>query len=103
MEGMFESLQSPFLLPNTALQAAKKTLQPLFTTSKTREMRTTQELESRVVLYDLMNHGEQSFAPEFRNLNDEVPEQHWFAIIRRYVSVIGLSFRGLRSASLFCT
>ncbi|KAK7061088.1 hypothetical protein VNI00_000823 [Paramarasmius palmivorus] len=75
-----------FLPYDKEWKAAKKTLQPLFTTSKTREMRTTQELESRVVLYDLMNHGEQSFAPEFRNLNDEVPEQHWFAIIRRYAT-----------------
>ncbi|EEB92602.1 hypothetical protein MPER_08863, partial [Moniliophthora perniciosa FA553] len=86
-----------FLPYDKEWKAAKKTLQPLFTTSKTREMRATQELESRVVMFDLLNHGEQSFAPEFRNVGDEVPEQHWFAIIRRYTtSVVMLATYGNR-------
>ncbi|ESK96459.1 cytochrome p450 [Moniliophthora roreri MCA 2997] len=86
-----------FLPYDKEWKAAKKTLQPLFTTSKTREMRTTQELESRVVMFDLLNHGEQSFVPEFRNVGDEVPERHWFAIIRRYTtSVVMLATYGNR-------
>ncbi|KAF9263362.1 cytochrome P450 [Marasmius fiardii PR-910] len=77
-----------FLPYDKEWKAAKKSMQNLFTTSKIREMRTTQELESRVVLYDLMNHGEQSFSNEFSKNTDEVPDSHWFAIIRRYTTSV---------------
>ncbi|EEB95611.1 hypothetical protein MPER_05386 [Moniliophthora perniciosa FA553] len=69
-------------------KAARKTLQPLFTAPKTRELHFVQELESRVVLYDLLNHGEHSFSPEFRNAGEQVPETHWFSIIRRYTTSV---------------
>ncbi|ESK98378.1 cytochrome p450 [Moniliophthora roreri MCA 2997] len=77
-----------FLSYGKEWKAVRKSLQPSFTTSKTREMRTTQELESRIVLYDLMTHGEQSFLPEFRNTGNDVPEAHWFSIVRRFTTSV---------------
>lgn len=49
-------------------------------------MRPTQDLESRVLLHDLMCHGDKSITePQVPGPDGEVPEGHWFSLVRRYV------------------
>lgn len=51
-----------------------------------------QELESRVALYDLMNHGDKSITLyHTAGPNGEVPEHHWFSLIRRFVRSLSFS------------
>lgn len=50
-----------------------------------------QDMESHVLLYDLMNHGDKSLRSGIIVADDEVvPPGHWFLPIRRYVSAITL-------------
>ncbi|KAG7098797.1 hypothetical protein E1B28_000702 [Marasmius oreades] len=78
-----------FLPYDKEWKAAKKSMQALFTTAKIREMRRTQELESRVLLYDLLCHRQQSLSADFTEfVGDGVPDRHWFAIIRRYTTSV---------------
>lgn len=75
-------------------------MQTVFNSTTVKGMRPTQELESRVVLWDLMEHGERSFAPDFDSMKEEeAPDTHWFSIPRRYVSIHALSTRPLCSHS----
>ena len=47
-----------------------------------------QEFESRVLMHDLLAHGDQSVVEaHVQGPNGEIPERHWFAIVRRYVRV----------------
>ncbi|KAH9941438.1 cytochrome P450 [Amylocystis lapponica] len=48
-----------------------------------KKVRRFQDLESRVLLHDLMCHGDASIA-EPQATGDEVPDGHWFALVRRY-------------------
>jgi hypothetical protein len=49
-------------------------------------------MESRVLLYDLMNHGDASLKHRMLSGRDvEVPEDHWFSLIRRFASVPTIS------------
>lgn len=78
-----------FLPYDTEWKAARKTLISAIGPTASKEMRAVQELESRIVIWDLLNHGNKSCGPEFSDpavVNSEVPETHWFAFIRRYVS-----------------
>ena len=51
-----------------------------------------QEFESRVLMHDLVAPGAQSVAEEpVQGPNGEVPERHWFAIVRRYVRAVSVS------------
>ena len=51
-----------------------------------------QEFESRVLMHDLVAHGAQSVVEEHvQGPNGEVPERHWFAIVRRYVRAVSVS------------
>lgn len=52
-----------------------------------------QDLESRVTLKDLLDHGDQSFGsyiPGSSSGDLHVPQDHWFCLIRRYASRIVL-------------
>ena len=49
-----------------------------------------QDLESRVLLYDLMNYGDRAvreYEPPQPGLSLYVPENHWFYLLRRFVSI----------------
>ncbi|KAJ8093602.1 hypothetical protein AAF712_002359 [Marasmius tenuissimus] len=73
-------------------KAAKKTMQTVFNSTTVKGMRPTQELESRVALWDLMEHGERSFASEFDYMKEEeAPETHWFSIPRRYTTSVAMT------------
>ncbi|KIK51470.1 hypothetical protein GYMLUDRAFT_78193 [Collybiopsis luxurians FD-317 M1] len=51
-------------------------------------LRNIQELESRVTIFDLMNHGYASLSPKFSvpaSIHAEVPDTHWFALVRQYI------------------
>ena len=57
-----------------------------------RRLRRMQEFESRVLMHDLVAHGAQSVVEEHvQGPNGEVPERHWFAIVRRYVRAVSVS------------
>lgn len=70
-----------------SFQTARRSLQSAIGPGPSKRLRPAQELESRVLLYDLVSHGDQSIAEELKEgPNGEVPERHWFSLIRRYVS-----------------
>ena len=68
------------------LQVARKAASEAVGPSAARELRELQELESRVLMYDLLAHGDRSARGEFHIKNGNVPEDHWFHPIRRLVS-----------------
>ncbi|KAG7086431.1 hypothetical protein E1B28_002385 [Marasmius oreades] len=73
-------------------KAAKKTIQTIFNTTTVKGMRPTQELESRIVLWDLMQHGEHSLSTKYDSMKEEeAPETHWFAIPRRYTTSVAMT------------
>ncbi|KAF9567990.1 cytochrome P450 [Agrocybe pediades] len=80
-----------FLPYDTEWKQSRKTLNSAIGPQASKELRPTQELESRVVIWDLLNHGNKSCGPEFSDpavINSEVPETHWFAFIRRYTTSV---------------
>lgn len=80
-----------FLPYDKEWKTARRTLISAIGPQASKALRSVQELESRVVIWDLMTHGDQSCAPEFSDpavVASEVPETHWFALIRRYVSFL---------------
>ncbi|KAF8810830.1 cytochrome P450 [Phlegmacium glaucopus] len=80
-----------FLPYDTEWKTARKTLISAIGPQASKALRSVQELESRVVIWDLMNHGDKSCAPEFSDpavVYSEVPEAHWFALIRRYTTSV---------------
>lgn len=72
-------------------QAARKSIQPFLGSGQSKGLRPMQEMESRVLLYDLMNHGDRSLSSGVVVADGEVvPPGHWFLPIRRYVSATPL-------------
>lgn len=67
------------------LQASRKSLQAAINPFASKRLRPSQDLESRVLLYDILQHGDQSLDDMEEGPNGEVPEAHWFSLIRRYV------------------
>ncbi|KAF9803491.1 hypothetical protein IEO21_09664 [Rhodonia placenta] len=52
-----------------------------------KQMRKMQDLECRIMLHDLLCHGDTSIVEDFvEGPHGKVPERHWFSIIRRYAS-----------------
>lgn len=69
----------------------KKSLHPILGPGQPRRLRPVQDLESRVLLYDLLNHGNISLNSGITVLpKANVPKDHWFIPVRRYVSVDNL-------------
>ncbi|KAH9919346.1 cytochrome P450 [Amylocystis lapponica] len=64
-------------------KAVRRSFNTILGPGPSKNARPFQDLESRVLLYDLMCHGEKSIA-EPQATGDEVPEDHWFALVRRY-------------------
>ena len=59
-----------------------------------KDVRVGQELESRVLLKDLLDYGDRAireYEPPKPGPAQYVPENHWFFVIRRYVSLWSLS------------
>ncbi|KIJ33225.1 hypothetical protein M422DRAFT_61495 [Sphaerobolus stellatus SS14] len=80
-----------FLPYGTEWKAAHKSLLNVMGPNPSRKLRPLKVLESRIVIWDLMQHGDASLDPQSQNSNSneaaEVPEP-WFAIIRRYTTSI---------------
>lgn len=80
-----------FLPYDTEWKMARKTFFSAIGPQASKALHTVQEVESRVVLWDLMTHGDKSCAPEFSDpvmVASNVPDTHWFALIRRCVSYV---------------
>jgi hypothetical protein len=72
-------------------------------------VRPLQDRESIVVLYDLLTHGDKSITESYvLGLNNEVPEGHWYGLVRRYVSrrldtKIGILSNNHIADNLYCS
>lgn len=70
-------------------KVTRRNLQGVIGPGPSKRLREMQELESRVVLYDLICHGDQSITEmHVPGPNGEVPERHWFSVIRRYTTSV---------------
>ena len=70
-------------------KASRKAVLNVIGTGPAKRLRKYQELESRVLMKDLLDHGDTSVGlpvPSERHGEVEVPEKHWFALVRRFVS-----------------
>ncbi|OSX61377.1 hypothetical protein POSPLADRAFT_1057133 [Postia placenta MAD-698-R-SB12] len=68
-------------------QIVKKSVHGSLGPSPSKQTRKMQDLECRVMLHDLLCHGETSITEEFvEGPHGKVPERHWFSIIRRYTT-----------------
>ncbi|KIK64878.1 hypothetical protein GYMLUDRAFT_160779 [Collybiopsis luxurians FD-317 M1] len=71
--------------------AHKSVISALRPAAHAKALRNIQELESRVTIFDLMNHGDTSLSPKFSDpasIHAEVPDTHWFALVRRYTTSV---------------
>lgn len=68
-------------------QACRRSLQTSIAPGPSKQLRPLQELESCVLLHDFLTHGETSLGVLSEDPTSEVPEGHWFSLVRRYVSV----------------
>ncbi|KAH9921903.1 cytochrome P450 [Fomitopsis serialis] len=73
-----------FLKYDTPWKVARKALQGALGPGPSKHIRPNQECESRVLLYDLICHGNKS------SLHGEVLDNHWFAPVRRYATSVTL-------------
>jgi len=73
-------------------RVVRRALQSAIGPGPSRQLRKMQEFESRVLMHDLLVHGDQSVAEmHVQGPNGEVPERHWFAVIRRYTTGVVLN------------
>ncbi|KAH9941442.1 cytochrome P450 [Amylocystis lapponica] len=72
-----------FLKYGPEWKASRKSFQSAIGPAASKGLRRFQDLESRVLLHDLMLHGDKSII-EPQASGDEVPDGHWFALVRRY-------------------
>ncbi|KDQ51281.1 hypothetical protein JAAARDRAFT_706542 [Jaapia argillacea MUCL 33604] len=78
-----------FLPYDREWKTARRSLQSAIGPGPSKKIRPAQDLESRVLLYDIMTHGDRSVTePQVIGPNGEVPEGHWFSLIRRYTTSI---------------
>lgn len=77
-----------FLPYDKEWKASRKSLQAAIGPGASKRLRPSQDLESRVLLYDILQHGEQSLQDMEGGPNGEVPEGHWFSLVRRYTTSI---------------
>jgi hypothetical protein len=74
-------------LTDVYAQIIKKSIQTSVGSGPSRQIRPIQDMESRILLYDLMNHGDASLKHKMLSARDvEVPEDHWFSLFRRFAS-----------------
>ncbi|KZP29027.1 cytochrome P450 [Athelia psychrophila] len=71
------------------LKVAKKSLQPILGTGPSKRLRPVQDLESRVLLYDLMKHSDTSLNSGILVARGEdIPHGHWCIPVRRFAASI---------------
>ncbi|CCM07191.1 uncharacterized protein FIBRA_09532 [Fibroporia radiculosa] len=69
----------------------RKCLQGAIGLNPSRRARKIQELESRVLLHDLLQYGDQtSLGSAVEGLHDMILDHHWFAFVRRYTTSVVL-------------
>lgn len=72
---------------NLFFKVARKSLHSSIGPTASKKLRPSQHLESCVLLNDILSHGDYSVAQNLKEGADGVvPEEHWFSLIRRYVS-----------------
>lgn len=70
-------------------KTARRSLQSTIGPGPSKRLRPAQDMESRVLLYDILHHGDKSVAKDYHeNRNGAIPEGHWFSLIRRYVRLL---------------
>ncbi|KAH9915125.1 cytochrome P450 [Fomitopsis serialis] len=80
-----------FLKYDTPWKVARKALQGALGPGPSKNIRPNQECESRVLLYDLICHGNKSVSQGVsEGLHGEVLDNHWFAPVRRYATSVAL-------------
>lgn len=74
----------------TSIQVLRKALQTALGPGPSKQLRQFQEYESRVLMYDLMHHGDRSAVQESgaQDPHDVIMQGHWYALVRRYVSIL---------------
>ncbi|KAF9464067.1 cytochrome P450 [Collybia nuda] len=72
-------------------KACRRSLQTSVAPGPSKRLRPLQELESRVLLHDFLSHGETSLDDLPEGPNGEVPEGHWFSLVRRYTTSIAMT------------
>lgn len=78
-----------------SVQVSRKGAQTAVGSAASKRIRQLQELESCVLLKDLLDHEDKSTKPVVRAQEEyTVPESHWFYLVRRFVRAISF-FRGL--------
>ncbi|PFH48603.1 hypothetical protein AMATHDRAFT_81709 [Amanita thiersii Skay4041] len=77
-----------FLPYSKEWKIARKSVQSVIGSGPAKKIRPSQELESRVLLYDVLQHGDKGWNSSYSGLDDEVPEDHWFSIFRRYATSV---------------
>ncbi|KZT67961.1 cytochrome P450 [Daedalea quercina L-15889] len=94
-----DGLGMTFIPYGPAWRVLRKALQSILGPGPSKQLRLFQELESRVLLYDLLCHGDQSIVKESRkDPHEAIPDGHWYALVRRYsTSVVLYSIYGKRA------
>ncbi|KZT01367.1 cytochrome P450 [Laetiporus sulphureus 93-53] len=81
-----------FLPYGAEWKAARRALQNSLGPGPSKALRVIQELEARVLLYDFLCHNNRHVSQfQAEGPHGEIPDGHWFAIIRRYTTSIILN------------
>lgn len=89
MEGIYSGLAYVIWVNDntTTHQAIRSGLQGALGPAPSKQLRPFQDCESRVLMYDLVNHGDKSLY--LKSTGHHVPaDGHWYAPVRRYVSTL---------------
>ncbi|KZT04799.1 cytochrome P450 [Laetiporus sulphureus 93-53] len=88
---MSDGQRMVFLPYDKEWKTVRRSVQGVLGINQVKRYRRLQDLESRSLIHDLLMHGNQSVVEDHRHgPNDEVPERHWFAIVRRYTTSLVL-------------
>ncbi|KAL6304972.1 cytochrome P450 [Sparassis latifolia] len=86
---MSDGQRMVFLPYDKEWKAARRSVQGAIGPSPSKKLRNVQEFESRVLLYDILCHGDKSITePQVSGPHGEIPETHWFAVVRRYTTSV---------------
>ncbi|PCH35530.1 cytochrome P450 [Wolfiporia cocos MD-104 SS10] len=81
-----------FLPYDREWKTVRRSLQGVIGPNPSRGFRNIQELETRIFLFDLCAHADQSVTEtHVQGPNDEIPERHWFALVRRFTTSVVLN------------
>ncbi|KZP07622.1 cytochrome P450 [Athelia psychrophila] len=72
---------------NEQLKVARKSMQPFLGPGGSKRLRPVQDMEARVLLYDLMKHGNTSNNSGILVAHEEdIPHGHWYIPVRRFAA-----------------